>query len=183
MCLTKQNQISECGMFPSVYVWVRQWAAWKLHPYNSIAQHMFSFVYQNLCPFGPKFGILCKSLWPWHSNDNVSTGKLVNNSQQITLILDSRLHYHWKCLLPQLKPWQNTETENTSLNFSKGPPHLWASAHSPLGCQNWFLACSWTSHQILLPSPPSVFSVCQRATTIDILLGSPTNFVTKLKIK
>ena len=24
--------------FPSVYVWVRQLGAWKLHPYNPIAQ-------------------------------------------------------------------------------------------------------------------------------------------------
>ena len=32
-------------MFPLVYVWVRQWEAGKLHPYNSIAQiHILPFI-------------------------------------------------------------------------------------------------------------------------------------------
>ena len=31
------RSISEHGMFPLVYVQVRQQAGWKLHPYNSIA--------------------------------------------------------------------------------------------------------------------------------------------------
>ena len=36
-------------MFPSVLVWVRQQGAWKLHPYNSIAQNCL------LLPFWLKF--------------------------------------------------------------------------------------------------------------------------------
>ena len=40
-CPTKQNQISKHGMFPLVHVRMRQWGAWELCPYNSIAQ-MFS---------------------------------------------------------------------------------------------------------------------------------------------
>ena len=39
---TKQILISVHGVFPSVYVWVRQRGAWKLHPYNSDAKiHIF----------------------------------------------------------------------------------------------------------------------------------------------
>ena len=39
-----KKSISEHGMFPSVYVWVRELEAWKLHPYNSIALYMFLFI-------------------------------------------------------------------------------------------------------------------------------------------
>ena len=37
-------------MFPSVYVWVRHWGAWKLHPYTSDAYK--SVLYHKDCPFG-----------------------------------------------------------------------------------------------------------------------------------
>ena len=51
MMLYETKPISEHGIFPSVYVWVKQLWAWKLQPYNSIAQiHVliFLFIYQNL---------------------------------------------------------------------------------------------------------------------------------------
>ena len=46
----KQILISVHSMFPLVYIWVRQWGAWKLHPYNSDAQ---KFIYYHvICLFG-----------------------------------------------------------------------------------------------------------------------------------
>ena len=33
-----RNHISEHSVFPSVYIWVRQWGTWKSHPYNSNAK-------------------------------------------------------------------------------------------------------------------------------------------------
>ena len=38
------------SVFPSVYVWVRQQEAWKLHPYNSDGKK--SVFYHKICPFG-----------------------------------------------------------------------------------------------------------------------------------
>ena len=35
--------ISEHSVFPSVYIWVRQQRAWKLHPYYSDAQMLFYY--------------------------------------------------------------------------------------------------------------------------------------------
>ena len=45
----KQILISVQSVFPLVYIQVRQWEAWKLHPYNSNAQK-FTYYYKN-CPF------------------------------------------------------------------------------------------------------------------------------------
>ena len=55
-CPTKQILISVHSMFPLVYVWVRQWGAWKLHLYNSNAQ---KFIYYHMtCPFGSILNML-----------------------------------------------------------------------------------------------------------------------------
>ena len=35
--------ISEHSVFPSVFILVSQWGAWKLHPYNSDAQKLFYY--------------------------------------------------------------------------------------------------------------------------------------------
>ena len=44
-CPSKQNQISKHGVFPLVFVWVREQGAWKLQPYNSIAKiHIFLLI-------------------------------------------------------------------------------------------------------------------------------------------
>ena len=53
-----QNQISEHGMFPFVYVQVRQWAAWKVHLCNSIAEIRIL-----PCPFSPVWNMLTQILW------------------------------------------------------------------------------------------------------------------------
>ena len=45
----KQIHSSVYSVFPSVYVWVRQWGAWKLHPYNSDAQK--PIFYHVVCTF------------------------------------------------------------------------------------------------------------------------------------
>ena len=58
-CPTKQSQISEHGVFPLVYVWVRQWGAWTLHPYNSIAK---MHVLIQILPIWPKFETHCE-IW------------------------------------------------------------------------------------------------------------------------
>ena len=68
-------------MFPLVYVWVRQWGAWKLHSYKSIAQiHIPPFI--KTCPFGP--------VWNINTNFAVMMAMLVvvntTNPQQITLV-------------------------------------------------------------------------------------------------
>ena len=52
--LQNKNQISENGMFPSVYVWVRQLGALKLHPYNSIAQ--ICILFMKFVPIWHSFG-------------------------------------------------------------------------------------------------------------------------------
>ena len=50
---TKKNNISVHSVFLLVYVWVRQWGAWKLHPYNSNAyRYVFIFIIHfNFCQF------------------------------------------------------------------------------------------------------------------------------------
>ena len=53
---TKQNLISVHSVFPSVYVWVRQWGAWKLHPYNSNAKK--SVFYHKVCSFSSIWNML-----------------------------------------------------------------------------------------------------------------------------
>ena len=57
-CPKKQNHISEHGMFPSIYVCMRQWGAWKLRPYfplpklhvliQNVAHPAFIWHYPNL---------------------------------------------------------------------------------------------------------------------------------------
>ena len=60
---TKQNLISVLGVFPLVYVWVRQWEAWKLHPYNSDAEQNAYFITKSA--HSAQFGIsyIHKILW------------------------------------------------------------------------------------------------------------------------
>ena len=82
--------ISVHSVFPSVYVWGRQWGAWSLHPYNSDAQK-FMF-YHIICPFS--------SIW------NESHGLAVMVVLQIaprtrTKLVEASQHHVHKCLLSQ----------------------------------------------------------------------------------
>ena len=74
-------------MFPLVSVWVRQWGAWKHHPYNFIAQECV------LLPFWLHFDKLwgCERCY-WHMciHNNITP-----DSHMDTLVLTAFLpHYH-----------------------------------------------------------------------------------------
>ena len=102
-------------MFPLVYVCVRQWEAWKLHLYNSIAQRHIFLIIKNFAQsaqFGIcwiKFAVMMAMLVVF--NDN--------NVYQITTNWVSQHHYHWKLwLLSPTHTMVNKRNTNPNSFFS-----------------------------------------------------------------
>ena len=81
---TKQNLISVHSVFPSVYVQVRQWGAWKLHPYNSSAKK--SVFYHKVCPFGSIWNML-------HTQNFVVMIMLVTIAVTRTKLVEANQHH------------------------------------------------------------------------------------------
>ena len=77
-------------MFPSFYVQVRQWGAWKLHPYNSDARK--SVFYHIISPFS--------SMWN-ESHDLVVMVALQIAPRTRTKLVEVSQHHHQliRCLL------------------------------------------------------------------------------------